>query len=112
MSKFQTMTMPELSMWYIANVGYDLVEDDPSITIENYRSICEDIERETIEAEQNETPKPRDQFKEAIALLTKAESFIAGFEGDESQEGVDELLAEIRELLTQTPPTQNAIPVA
>lgn len=31
-----------------------------------------------------------------LAALDKAEDFISGFEGDELQEGIDELLAEIR----------------
>ena len=35
------------------------------------------------------TPQLRD-------VLTRAESFIAGFEGDELQEGVDTLLADLR----------------
>lgn len=33
---------------------------------------------------------------ELLAALDKAESFIAGFEGDELQEGIDEMLSEIR----------------
>ncbi|MDP1875670.1 hypothetical protein [Phenylobacterium sp.] len=41
-------------------------------------------------------------FRRALA---KAETFIAGFEGDPAQDGVDDLLAEIREaLLTGQPP--------
>jgi len=34
-----------------------------------------------------------------LAALTKAERFIEGFEGDEMQEGVGDLLAEIRDAI-------------
>ncbi len=34
--------------------------------------------------------------KKTIAALTRAEAFIAGFEGDEIQEGIEDLLANIR----------------
>ena len=37
MSQFKSMEMPELSKWYTENVGYDLAEDDPSITLEAFR---------------------------------------------------------------------------
>ncbi|WP_155416672.1 hypothetical protein [Burkholderia vietnamiensis] len=36
---------------------------------------------------------------EAIAALVKAEAFISGFEGDTMQEGIDELLSEVRALI-------------
>lgn len=36
---------------------------------------------------------------EVAAALTKAEAFIAGFEGDTMQEGIDELLRELRAVL-------------
>tara|TARA_R110002124_G_scaffold128157_9_gene288597 strand:+ start:7580 stop:7918 length:339 start_codon:yes stop_codon:yes gene_type:complete len=112
MSQFKSMEMPELSKWYTENVGYDLAEDDPSITLEAFRRMCEDIEREANDADQDFTPPPRDNFQEAIELLTKAEIFIAGFENDESQEGVDELLAEIRSLLSQDPRESSSLPPA
>lgn len=34
-----------------------------------------------------------------VSLLERAESFIAGFEGDELQEGVDQLLADLRAVI-------------
>ena len=34
--------------------------------------------------------------KELTAALVKAEAFISGFEGDEAQDGIDVLLADIR----------------
>lgn len=37
--------------------------------------------------------KQRDKM---LTILQRAEGFIAGFEGDETQEGIDDLLAEIR----------------
>lgn len=37
---------------------------------------------------------------ELYKTLNRAESFIAGFEGDEQQEGVDELLHDLRETLS------------
>jgi len=41
---------------------------------------------------------------ELIPLLTKAESFISGFEDDSSQEGIKELLAGLRGQLAKLPP--------
>jgi hypothetical protein len=38
------------------------------------------------------------------AALQRAESFIAGFEGDESQEGIDALLTEIRMAIEEAAP--------
>jgi hypothetical protein len=38
---------------------------------------------------------------ELVEALTKAERFIAGFEGDELQEGIDALIAEIRAALAK-----------
>lgn len=35
-----------------------------------------------------------------IEALRRAEAFISGFEGDDSQDGVDQLLAELRALIT------------
>lgn len=40
-------------------------------------------------------------FDELVAKLRDAESFIAGFEGDELQDGIDVKLADMRALLTQ-----------
>lgn len=37
-----------------------------------------------------------DRMAEAMALLERAEGFIAGFEDDENQEGIAELLSDIR----------------
>lgn len=39
-----------------------------------------------------------------LAALEKAESFIAGFEGDEMQEGIDDLLEELRALIATPAP--------
>lgn len=47
----------------------------------------------TIEAARQEEMAKRDKL---TAALVRAEDFISGFEGDEMQEGIDQLLAEIR----------------
>lgn len=39
---FSTMTLPELCAWYVENVGYNPVEDDPTITLEHVRENCEE----------------------------------------------------------------------
>jgi predicted SnoaL-like aldol condensation-catalyzing enzyme len=66
------------------------------------------IERAQLEASDGDGEEPEDHVIEVVegvniwaslellAALKKAESFISGFEGDEMQEGIDEMLAEIR----------------
>jgi len=47
-------------------------------------------------------------FKRIVDTISSAESFISGFEGDELQEGIDELLEELRSLdsqLQEQPPS-------
>lgn len=52
-------------------------------------------------------PDQRDQLRAALLAcspldaLTAAESFISGFEGDDMQEGIDELLAKVRAAIDQ-----------
>lgn len=49
------------------------------------------------------------------ALLSRAESFIAGFEGDEMQDGVDELLQDIHDAIAapeQSPPPPDPFELA
>ena len=43
MPDFNNMTAAELSVWYIANVGYDLGADDPEMSLERYRKICSEL---------------------------------------------------------------------
>jgi len=43
MPDFNNMTRAELSVWYIENVGYDVGEDDPSMTLESYRELCAEL---------------------------------------------------------------------
>lgn len=56
---------------------------------------CEGFSTDFLEKIRFDTAVMRSQAAMAKALF-RAEAFIAGFEGDELQEGVDELLAEIR----------------
>jgi hypothetical protein len=37
---FAVMNRAELSAWYEENVGYDLGQDDPAMTLESYRQQC------------------------------------------------------------------------
>lgn len=43
MPEFHSMSRTELSAWYIENVGYDLGEDDPAMSLEEYRKICAEL---------------------------------------------------------------------
>jgi len=43
----------------------------------------------------------REAARDPIEALRKAESFISGFEGDERQEGIDEMLSDIRAAIAQ-----------
>lgn len=44
MTDFSSMTRPELSVWYIETVGYDLGEEDKEMTLQEYREICAELE--------------------------------------------------------------------
>jgi len=37
---FHAMTRAELSAWYVEHVGYDLGEDDPAMSLEDFRQQC------------------------------------------------------------------------
>jgi len=43
MPDFNSMTREELSDWYIENVGYDLGEEDPGISLDEYRAVCAEL---------------------------------------------------------------------
>lgn len=43
MPDFKNMTRPELSVWYIENVGYDIGEEDPDMSLESYRELCAEL---------------------------------------------------------------------
>lgn len=43
MPDFNNMTAPELSVWYIENVGYDIGAEDPSMSLERYRELCAEL---------------------------------------------------------------------
>lgn len=43
----------------------------------------------------------RNAALDLLAALDKAENFISGFEGDELQDGIDDLLATIRAAITR-----------
>lgn len=40
MPDFHSMQRPELSAWYIQNVGYDIGADDPPMSLDDYRAHC------------------------------------------------------------------------
>lgn len=40
MPDFHSMQRPELSAWYLKNVGYDLGADDPAMSLEGFRAHC------------------------------------------------------------------------
>lgn len=44
-----------------------------------------------------------EEGREIRALLVRVEAFLVGFEGDEAQEGIDELLADVRAEITKIP---------
>ncbi|EMN3634430.1 hypothetical protein R3Q56_006735 [Pseudomonas aeruginosa] len=44
---------------------------------------------------------PSSNEASTLSLLKRAESFICGFEGDEDQEGIDELLNDLRTAIAQ-----------
>ncbi|CAB5555849.1 hypothetical protein [Stutzerimonas stutzeri] len=44
---------------------------------------------------------PASNEASTLSLLERAESFICGFEGDEDQEGIDELLSDLRAAIAQ-----------
>lgn len=44
MPDFNSMTAPELSGWYIENVGYDMGAEDPSMSLERYRELCAELD--------------------------------------------------------------------
>lgn len=50
---------------------------------------------------QGPVTQPFDVPAAYVDLLSEAEGFIAGFEGDETQEGIDELLAKLRAALAE-----------
>jgi len=37
---FERMEAAELSAWYVEHVGYDLAEDDPAMTLDDFRLQC------------------------------------------------------------------------
>lgn len=45
MPDFKNMTTERLSAWYVENVGYDLAQDDPSMTLEEFRERCAEMHR-------------------------------------------------------------------
>jgi hypothetical protein len=46
MPDFNNMTVAELSAWYVDVVGYDLLKEDPSTSLEEFRATCvEFVER-------------------------------------------------------------------
>lgn len=50
MPDFNNMTLPELSAWYVDVVGYDLLEEDPSTSLEEFRTTCvEVLERDNVD---------------------------------------------------------------
>lgn len=40
---FNNMDRAELSDWYIETVGYDLGEENPAMSLEEYRVICAEL---------------------------------------------------------------------
>lgn len=40
---FDGMKRPELSAWYVKNVGYDLGEDDPAMSLTDFRKQCAEM---------------------------------------------------------------------
>jgi len=41
---FAAMSRKELSGWYVQNVGYDLGEEDPEMSTNEYRTICAELD--------------------------------------------------------------------
>jgi hypothetical protein len=39
-TKFNTMSRIELAAWYVHNVGYDPIEDEPRIKLSDLRRTC------------------------------------------------------------------------
>lgn len=60
---------------------------------------CKGIQNEVLELDAPTFVKMLQQRTGLLATLQRAEAFIAGFEGDETQDGIDELLTEIRSAL-------------
>lgn len=40
MPDFNNMTAAELSAWYVDVVGYDPLEEDPSMSLDEFRATC------------------------------------------------------------------------
>lgn len=40
---FEEMTMADLCAWYVENVGYDPVADDPKTELEELRARCREL---------------------------------------------------------------------
>lgn len=75
------MTTPLETMGWLSVQFKDRAKDDP----ENHT-----------ETDSKEVDAAKSAFEALLAALRTAESFISGFEGDEMQDGVDEMLATIR----------------
>ncbi|WP_170978776.1 hypothetical protein [Pseudomonas asiatica] len=43
MPDFANMDRSELSKWYVENVGYDIGAEDPEMSLEEYRELCEEL---------------------------------------------------------------------
>lgn len=41
-TEFATMSLADLAVWYTLNVGYDPVEENPALTVEELRQKCAD----------------------------------------------------------------------
>lgn len=50
-----------------------------------------------------------EEGRDLRALLERVESFVSGFEGDETQEGIDELLADVRAEIAKIPTLRDLV---
>ena len=52
-TEFVTMSLADLAVWYTLNVGYDPVEENPALTVEELRRTCAEYCEDRAFAEKN-----------------------------------------------------------
>lgn len=66
-----------------------------------FRDRANDDQEDHTGQDATQVEEARDAVHDMLAALRQAEDFIAGFEGDEMQEGIDELLAATRSAIAK-----------
>ena len=94
----KTAAADQLASWYVETVGYNPLEDTPDMPTEELRALCLDVQEEHANCPNPPEHEPNDG-SDVVSLLQRAEAFISGFEDDEDQEGVPELLRDLRKAI-------------